>query len=111
MIKLNLVDVEFENQIKKGTLAYFATDGDEKLGFCEFEIGTPIGKIYQISCDDVPLIDGLLRQTLFYMAQKMCLIAELDDALSKKLSDLYMIKSGQKEINIAEFFDKPCCSK
>ena len=111
MIKLNLVDVKFENQTKKGTLAYFATDGDEKLGFCEFEIGTSVGKIYQICCDDVPLIDGLLRQTLFYMAQKMCLIAELDDTLSQKLSDLYMIKKDQKEINIAEIFNKPCCSK
>lgn len=108
MIKLTLADDKTRACLNIKNQAYVITDGGETLGFCEFELCPPSGKIIRIECDNIPLIDGVFRQTLFYMAQNMCLIAELTDGLCKKLGEVYLIKKGQKEINISEFFNKSC---
>ena len=108
LIKLKLADENLKSQLKIEHNAYIAYVNDEMLGFCEFECQSPVGKLYKIKCDDIPLIDGLLRQTLFFLAEKMCLTAELTAELSNKLSALYMIKPNQTEIKIAEFFSTPC---
>lgn len=108
LIKLKLADENSKSQFEIEHSAYIVYEEDKILGFCEFECQSPIGKIYRIECDDIPLIDGLLRQTLFYLAEKFCLTAEMTDELSKKLSALYMIKPNQTKIKIAEFFSTSC---
>lgn len=108
MIKLKLANDEQKLSIGTKHEVYLVQNGDEQLGFCEFEPSAPVGMIHRIECDDAALTDGVLRQTLFYMAQHGCLITELSHSLKEKLRLLYFIKPDQEEIKIAEFFSGSC---
>ncbi len=108
MIEMKMADESLKQKLGAEFDVYVLYNGNEIMGWSEFEATSPNGIIHKIECDDALLVDGLLRQTMFYMAQKMCLIAELDKDLAAKLQNFHFIKENEIEIKISEFFSKGC---
>lgn len=64
--KLSALYKEFDTEYSKNRIAVVASDGEEVLGNCLFEIDNDEMTVFQLyPTDDIPFADGILRSALF----------------------------------------------
>lgn len=92
--------------MNKNSIAIVATDGDEVLGFCLFDLDESV-VVHLISPrNDIAFADGLLRSALHVGVENGIMTAFYSEKASKEIFEkLRFIKNADKrELNVEKLF-------
>ncbi len=123
MITLKTIDnkQEVKEYFEKENLSYnessnclCASDGQEVLGYCLFDIDSKSIMIRAISPqDDIYLCDGILRSSLHVACERGITEAFYSDKAPEKIFKLlnFIKDENQKSLNIEKLFESCCGCK
>ncbi len=91
----------------------FATEKQEVLGYCLFDLDKALTVHCVIPLNDVPLADGILRSTLHVGCERGVVDAFYSDTAPEKLFEtLNFIKNkGEKRLDVDKLFQSCCGCK
>lgn len=105
--KLAILYKENNVDFSEGSIAIVASDRDDILGFCLFDLKADKGIVHKISPkDDISFADGLLRSALHVLVENGIMDVFYSENMDVKLLDtLKFIKNAQnKELDVNRLF-------
>lgn len=104
MIKIELANADMKEKLKLKNEAFIVTQKDELLGFCAFALTPPEVQIERADCEDMGLLDGLIRQTMSYALDHDCRYALFEKDVKQKAVLLKILKECEQSLDILTFF-------